>query len=80
MLNKDFQPWRKPLQHTWENIVFFLRVFDIANQLFTRHSPFAPVGQVDEWTAKPSPFSTQGRLSETLQIMAAKTLKHQYRL
>ena len=24
-------------------------VFDIANQLLTRHSPFAPLGQVDEW-------------------------------
>ena len=26
----------------------FLRVFDIANQLLTRHSPFAPIAQVDE--------------------------------
>ena len=26
----------------------FLRVFDIANQLLTRHSPFAPLAQVDE--------------------------------
>ena len=26
----------------------FSRVFDIANQLQTRHSPFAPLGQVDE--------------------------------
>ena len=24
------------------------RVFDITNQLLTRHSPFAPLGQVDE--------------------------------
>ena len=25
----------------------FSRVFDIANQLLTRHSPFAPLGQVN---------------------------------
>ena len=30
-----------------KNIVFF-HVFDIANQLLTHHSPFAPLGQVDE--------------------------------
>ena len=47
----------------------FLRVFDIANQLLTRHSPFAPLAQVDEWAAKPSPFSTHGRLSEFFRIM-----------
>ena len=28
--------------------VFFSREFDIANQLLTRHSPFAPLGQVIE--------------------------------
>ena len=28
-------------------------MFDIANQLLTRHSPFPPLGQVNEWTAKP---------------------------
>ena len=39
-------------------------MFDIANQLLTRHSPLAPLGLVDEWTAKPSPFSIQGRLSK----------------
>ena len=26
----------------------FSRVFDITNQLLTRHSPFAPLGQVNE--------------------------------
>ena len=54
----------------------FSRVSDIANQLLTLHSPFAPLGQVDEWTAKPSPFSIQGRFSEFFRIMAAKTLKN----
>ena len=29
-------------------ITSFCRVFDIANQLLTRHSPFAPLCQVDE--------------------------------
>ena len=57
----------------------FSRVFDIANQLLTRHSPFAPLGQVDEWTAKPSRFLIQGRLSELSRIMAVKTLKTPYR-
>ena len=37
---------------------FFTRV-DIANQLLTRNSPLAPLGQFDEWTAKPSRFSIQ---------------------
>ena len=56
----------------------FTRVSDIANQLLTRHSPFAPFSQVDEWTAKPSPFSIQGSLLDFSQITAAKTLKNLY--
>ena len=46
------------------------------------NSPLAPLGQIVEWTAKPSPFSIQGRhgLSEFFWIMAAKTLKNPYRL
>ena len=28
--------------------IFFSHVFDIANQLLTHHTPFAPHGQVDE--------------------------------
>ena len=55
----------------------FSRVFDNANQLLTPHSPFAPLGQVDKWTAKPSTFSIQGSLSaELCRIMAAKTFKN----
>ena len=54
-------------------------VFDIANQLLTRYTPFAPLGPVDERTAKPSPFSSQGRLSEYFPIMAAGKLKYPYR-
>ena len=55
-------------------------MFDIASQLLIRHSPFAPLGQVDEWTVKPSPFSIQVCLSKFFRIMAAKTLKNMYRL
>ena len=42
----------------------FSRVFDIANQLLTRHLPFAPFGQIEGWTAKLSLFSIQDRLSK----------------
>ena len=53
----------------------FSPVFGIANQLLTRPPPFEPLRLVDEWTAKPSPFSVQGRLSEFFRIMAAKHSK-----
>ena len=39
-----------------------------------------PLGQVDEWTEKPSTFSTHGCLSEFCQIMVAKRLKNLFRL
>ena len=68
----------KSRNNTREKISYFFHVFDIANQLLTRHSPFAPLGQVDEWTVKPSRFSIQGRLSKFFRI-AAKTLKNLYR-
>ena len=39
----------KGLNSTRKNkTIFFSRVFDIANQLLTRHSPFAPHSQVVE--------------------------------
>ena len=50
----------------------FPRVFDIANQLLTRHSPSSPLGQVDEWTIQPSPFSIQGRLLEFSRMVATE--------
>ena len=53
----------------------FSGVFDIVNQLLTRHSPFAPLDQVDELTAKPSLLSIRGCLLEFSRIKAAKTLK-----
>ena len=57
----------------------FSRAFDIANQLLTRYTPFAPLGQVDERTTKPPPFSIQGRLSDYFRIMAARKLKYPHR-
>ena len=60
---KDFQPWEKLQKHLWKKYDIFSRLFDIANRPLTRHSPFAQLRQVDEWTAKPSPFSIHGRLS-----------------
>ena len=48
---------KKSRNNTREKIRYFFTCVDIANQLLTRHSPLAPLGQVDEWTAKPSRFS-----------------------
>ena len=79
-MNKDFIQISLALRkavtsHMNEKIRYiFLCVFDIASQLLTRHSPFAPLGQVDEWTAKPSRFSIQGNLSELSRIMEAKNI------
>ena len=39
---------RKAVTTHVENYLSFSRVFDIVNQLLTCHSPFAPLGQVDE--------------------------------
>ena len=46
---KDYQPWKKLELHSVK-LRYFLRVFNIANQLLTSHSPFMPHCQVDEWT------------------------------
>ena len=55
--------------------VNFSRVFNIANQWLTRHSPFAPLCYVDEWRAKSSPFWIQGGFSKFSRIMAANNTK-----
>ena len=44
---QGFPALRKAVTTYVKNIVFFTCV-DIANQLLTRHSPLAPLGQVDE--------------------------------
>ena len=77
---QGFPALRKAVTTHVKKYDIFSRVFDIANQLLTRHLPFAPLGQVDEWTAKPSPFLIQRRLSESFRIMVAKTPKNPYRL
>ena len=38
----------KSRNNTREKISYFFTCVDIANQLLTRHSPLAPLGQVDE--------------------------------
>ena len=61
--------------NTRGKISYFFTCVDIVNQLLTRHSPLAPIGQVDERTAKPSRFSIQDSLTELSRIVAVKTLK-----
>ena len=70
----------KSRNNTREKISYFSRVFVISNELLTRHLPFAPLDQVDEWTAKPSLFSIQGRLSKCFGLRLLKHLKNPYRL
>ena len=44
---QGFLTLRKVLTHVKKKYIFS-RVFNIANQLLKRHSPFAPLGHVDE--------------------------------
>ena len=72
----------KGLNSTLKNkTTFFSRVFDIANQLLTRHSPFAPHSQVVEWTAKPSLSQSKIVCRNSLGLwLLKKTQKYPYRL
>ena len=45
---KGFPALRKAVTIHVKKYRIFSRVFNIANQLLTRHSPFALLGQVDE--------------------------------
>ena len=45
---QGFLALRKAVTTHVKNYDIFSPVFDIANQLLTRHSPFAPLGQVDK--------------------------------
>ena len=45
---KGFPALRKAVTTHVKKYDIFSRVFDIANQLLTHHTPFAPLGQVDE--------------------------------
>ena len=58
---QGFLTFRKAVKAHVKKYRIFLRVFDIANQLLTLQSHFAPVGQVDERSAKPSPSCRQWR-------------------
>ena len=66
----------KSRKNTREKISFFsFTCVDIANQLLTRHSPLAPLGQVDECTAKPSRFSIQVVCQSFLELWRLKHKK-----
>ena len=48
-VSQGFPALRKAVTAHVKNHDNCLRVFDIANQLLTRHSPFAPFGQVESF-------------------------------
>ena len=54
---QGFSALRKAVTTHVKNTIFFSRVFNIANQLLTRHSPFAPLSQLKAFTIlNPSSF------------------------
>lgn len=67
-----FLALRKAVTSQVKKYVNILLVFDIADQLLIRHSPFVSLCDVDEWMAKPS---LQGRSLKFSWIMAGNTLK-----
>ena len=68
---------KKSRNNTWKNTIIFYVC--LISPISCCHLPFAPLGQVNEWTAKSSPFSIHGRLSEFFRSIAAKILKNPYR-
>ena len=69
MLYRDFR------NNTREKISYFFRCVGKANQLLTRPSPMAPLGQVDEWMVKPSRFSVQVVCRSFLELWRLKHKK-----
>ena len=69
----------KSCNNTLKKYNNFSRVW-YRNQLLTRHLLLAPVGQDDEWMAKPSSFFIQGCLLGFFHVMAVKTLRNLYGL
>ena len=65
----------KSCNNTREKKSYFFTCVDIANQLLTRHSPLAPLGQVNEWTAKSSRFSIQVVFRRFLELWWLKRWK-----
>ena len=70
-VTRGFRALRKAVNNTLGKISYFFAFVWYCQSAADTHSPFAPLGQVDEWTAKPSPFSIQGCLSGCVRIMAA---------
>ena len=61
----------KSRNNTREKIWYFFMCVDVANQLLTRHSPLAPLGQVDECVdvankllTRHSPLAPLGQVDE----------------
>ena len=65
----------KSRNNSREKISYFSTCVDIANQLLLRHSPLAPLGQVDKWTAKPSRLSIQVFCRSFLKLWRLKHWK-----
>ena len=65
----------KSCNKTREKKSYFFTCVVIANQLLTRHSPLAPLGQVNEWTAKSSRFSIQVVCRRFLELWWLKRWK-----
>ena len=61
-VRQGFPALRKAVITDVKKYDVFSRVFDIADQLLTRHSPFGPLGQVD-------PLSIQGRFYFRLWLL-----------
>ena len=69
---QGFPALRKAVTTLLKKIRYFFTCVWYRQSAAERHTPFTPLGQVDEWTVKPSPFSIQCRLSEYFRIMSAK--------
>ena len=70
----------KSLTTNMKKYRIFSCVVDIANQLLTRHSPFAPLGRLINEQRSLHHSQSVCRLWEFFRIMAAKTLKNPYNL
>ena len=74
MLYRDFRA-SESRNNTRGKISYFFTCVDIANQLLSRHSPLPPLGQVGEWTAKPSRFYIQVVCRSFLELWRLKHYK-----
>ena len=72
---QGFPALRKAVTTHVKKYRIFSTCVDIANQLLTRHSPLAPLGQIDKWTAKPLRFSIQIVCKSFLELWRLNTKK-----